>query len=91
MVVRFCLDRQYIRTMSKGKKHNTPKRFWGMLQKKTRPWYARQTWRKTNPHVIGKNHKKFKWFFRKKKWFTDSLLKRMSMRFPMSHEIWGWD
>ena len=27
----------------------------------------------------------------KKKWFTDDLLKRMPMRFPMSHEIWGWD
>ena len=29
--------------------------------------------------------------FRKKKWFTEESLKRMAMRFPMSHEIWGWD
>ena len=29
--------------------------------------------------------------FQKEKWFTDEFIKRMSMRFPMSHEIWGWD
>jgi len=78
--------------MSKGKKFNTPKRFWYKMNKKTkRPSYAVQSWRNENPHVMGEEHKKFKWFFRKKKWFTDELLKRMSMRFPMSHEIWGWD
>lgn len=77
--------------MSKGKKFKTPKRHWIKMSKKRRPWYARQTWRKFNPHVMSSNHKKFKWFFRKKKWFTEESLKRMSMRFPMSHEIWGWD
>ena len=77
--------------MSKGKKFNTPKRFWRKMSKKPRPWYARQTWRKFNVHVMSKNHKKFKWFFRCKGWFKDSSLNRMSMRFPMSHEIWGWD
>lgn len=67
--------------MSKGKKYNTPKRFWHKMPHK-------KSWR---AHVMSSDHKKFKWFFRKKKWFTDELLKRMSMRFPMSHEIWGWD
>lgn len=68
-------------TMSKGKKFKTPKRFWHKTVHK-------KSWK---GHVMSSNHKKYKWFFRKKKWFTDSLLKRMSMRFPMSHEIWGWD
>jgi len=77
--------------MSKGKKFNTPKKFWLKLGKRKRPWYAIQSWRKNNPHVMSKNHKKFKWYFRCKDWFKDSSLKRMSMRFPMSHEIWGWD
>ena len=78
--------------MSKGKKFNTPKRFWHKMRKKTkRPPYARQTWRTSNVHVMGKKHKKFKWFFRKKSWFTDDSLQKMSMRMPMSHEIWGWD
>lgn len=78
--------------MSKGKKFNTPKRFWKNMRNKTkRPLYAIQWWRLTNAHVMGERHKKFKWYFRKKKWFTDGDLKRMSMRFPMSHEIWGWD
>jgi len=67
--------------MSKGKKFKTPKRFWHKTVHK-------KSWK---GHVMSSNHKKFKWFFRKKKWFTDNLLKRMSMRFPMSHEIWGWD
>jgi len=77
--------------MSKGKKFNTPKKFWCKMSKKPRPWYARQTWRKFNPHVMGKSHKKFKWYFRQKKWFKDESLEKMSMRKPMSHEIWGWD
>lgn len=78
--------------MSKGKKYNTPKRFWYKMRKKTkRPPYAVQSWRTSNPHVMSKNHKKFKWFYRKKRWFTDEGLKRMSMRFPTAHEIWGWD
>ena len=78
--------------MSKGKKFNTPKKFWRKMLKKTkRPWYARQSWRKTTAHVLGRNHSKFKWYFRQKKWYNDSFVKRMSMRFPMSHEIWGWD
>ena len=73
--------RIYNSNMSKGKKYNTPKRFWHKMPHK-------KSWR---AHVMSSDHKKFKWFFRKKKWFTDELLKRMSMRFPMSHEIWGWD
>ena len=78
--------------MSKGKKFNTPKKFWRKMLKKTkRPWYARQSWRKTTAHVLGRNHSKFKWYFRQKKWYNDNSIKRMSMRFPMSHEIWGWD
>lgn len=77
--------------MSKGKKFNTPKRFWKKMSKKPRPWYARQTWRKFNPHIMSRNHKKFKWFFRQKKWFKDNSWKRMSMRFPRSYEIWNWD
>ena len=78
--------------MSKGRKYCTPQRHWRKLGKGNgRPWFARPTWRKTTPHVMSKNHKKFKWFFRQKKWFTDNLLKRMSMKFPTSHEIWGWD
>lgn len=77
--------------MSKGKKFNTPERFWIKLGKRKRPWYARPTWRKTNTHVMSKDHKKFKWYFRCKDWFKDNSLRRMSMRFPMSHEIYGWD
>jgi hypothetical protein len=78
--------------MSKGKKFNTPKKFWRKMLKKTkRPWYARQSWRKTTAHVLGRNHSKFKWYFRQKKWYNDNSMKRMSMRFPMSHEIWCWD
>ena len=78
--------------MSKGRKYNTPERHWRKMGKCCgRPWYSRPTWSKTNPHVMSRNHKKFKWFFRCKSWFTDNSLKRMSMRFPMSHEIWGWD
>ena len=68
--------------MSKGKKFKTPKRFWNKIGKKVKFF---------NAHVMSKNHKKFKWFFRKKSWFTDESLKKMSMRFPKSHEIWGWD
>jgi hypothetical protein len=67
--------------MSKGKKFKTPKRFWGK-NPHSRRWKA---------HVMGSKHKKFKWFFRKKKWFTDENLQKMSMRKPFSHEIWGWD
>ena len=67
--------------MSKGKKFNTPKRFWNKMPHK-KSWKA---------HVMSSNHKKFKWFFRKKKWFTEESIKRMAMRFPMSHEIWCWD
>lgn len=79
--------------MSKGKKFNTPKRFWHKvdMRKRKRPWYAHPRWRYTTPHVFGRNHNKFKWFFRQKKWFVDGTLKRMSMKFPRSHEIWGWD
>ena len=47
--------------MSKGKKYNTPKRFWNKMPHK-KSWKA---------HVMSSDHKKFKWFFRKKKWFTD--------------------
>ena len=81
--VRVLLSQPFIlkNVMSKGKKYNTPKRFWNKIPHK-KSWKA---------HVMSSNHKKFKWFFRKKKWFTDELLNRMSMRFPMSHEIWGWD
>lgn len=68
--------------MSKGNKQNTPKKYWNKLGKKIKFYHA---------HVMSKSHKKFKWHFRKKKWFTDESLERMSMRFPMSHEIWGWD
>ena len=67
--------------MSKGKKYNTPKKFWNKLPHK----------KSFKSHVMGGGHKKYKWFFRKKKWFTDEFLNRMSMRKPMSHEIWGWD
>ena len=67
--------------MSKGKKYKTPKRFWNKTPH-SRRWVA---------HVMGGKHNKFKWFFRKKRWFTDESLKRLAMRFPMSHEIWGWD
>lgn len=67
--------------MSKGKKRLTPKRFWEKLLNK-------KFWK---PHVMSKDHNKHKWFFRKKKWFNDENLKRMSMKFPMSHDIWGWD
>ena len=67
--------------MSKGKKYKTPKRFWTKIVHK-------KSWKF---HVMSKNHNKHKWFFRKKKWFTDELLRKMSMRFPMVHEIWGWD
>ena len=67
--------------MSKGKKYKTPKKYWG---KKVHG----KTWR---AHVMSSDHKKFKWFFRHKKWFTDGSLTRMSMRFPMCHEILGWD
>ena len=68
--------------MSKGKKYNSPKKHWSKMGKKVKFFHA---------HVMSKSHKKFKWFFRKKKWFTDESLERMSMRKPMSHEIWGWD
>jgi hypothetical protein len=67
--------------MSKGKKYNTPKKYWGKCPHSRR-------WRY---HVMGGKHNKFKWFYRSKKWFTDELLQKMSMRFPTSHEIWGWD
>lgn len=68
--------------MSKGNRRNTPKKHWNKLGKKIKSYKA---------HVMSKSHKKYKWFFRKKKWFTDEFLNRMSMRKPMSHEIWGWD
>lgn len=67
--------------MSKGKKYKTPKKFWG---KKTHD----KGWR---AHVMGSNHKKYKWFYRCKKWFKDELLQKMSMSFPTAHEIYGWD
>ena len=68
--------------MSKGKKYKTPKRFWNKMLHKKKSWKA---------HVMSSSHKKFKWFYRQKRWFTDEGLKRMSMRFPTAHEIWGWD
>lgn len=67
--------------MSKGKKFKTPRKYWGKCPHDK--GYA--------AHVMGSKHKKFKWFYRKKKWFTDEALKKMSMRFPTAHEIWGWD
>ena len=67
--------------MSKGKKIKTPRKYWGKCPHDK--GYA--------AHVMGSKHKKFKWFYRKKKWFTDEALKKMSMRFPTAHEIWGWD
>ena len=67
--------------MSKGKKFKTPKRVLNKMPHK-RSWKA---------HVMSSDQKKFKWFFRKKKWFTDEFLKRIAMRFPMPHEIWCWD
>jgi len=81
--VRLGLPRLFtlVRSMSKGKKYKTPKRFWNKNPHK-KSWKA---------HVMSSDHKKFKWFFRQKKWFKDNNLQRMSMRFPMSHEIWGWD
>lgn len=71
-----------ILTMAKGKKYSTPKKYWRKMGK-TMKW--------THCHVMSKSHKKYKWFFRKKSWFTDESLQKMSMRKPMSHEIWGWD
>ena len=68
--------------MSKGKKFKTPKKYLGKYPRGGKGWTA---------HVMSKSHKKFKWFYRKKRWFTDEALKRMSMKFPTSHEIWGWD
>ena len=67
--------------MSKGKKFKTPRKYWGKCPHDK--GYA--------AHVMGSKHKKFKWFYRKKRWFTDEALKKMSMRFPTAHEIWGWD
>ena len=67
--------------MSKGKKYKTQKRFWNKMPHK----------KSLKAHVMSSSHKKFKWFFRKKKWFTEESLKRMAMRFPMPHEIWCWD
>jgi hypothetical protein len=50
--------------MSKGKKFNTPKKYWGKCPH-SRRWRC---------HVMGGKHNKFKWFYRSKKWFTDELL-----------------
>lgn len=77
--------------MSRGKKYNTPKRFWKKMSRKPRPWYARQSWRKFSPHVIGRKHNKFKWHYRQKKWYNEQNVSHMSMRFPTSHELWFWD
>ena len=78
--------------MSKGKKFNTPKRFWHKMRKKTkRPDYAPSAWRIYNPHVMGKKHKKSKWFYRNKKWFKEYDGERMSHQKMNMIELWNWD
>ena len=51
--------------MSKGKKYKTPKRFWNKNPHK-KSWKA---------HVMSSDHKKFKWFFRKKNGLPMNLLR----------------
>ena len=78
--------------MSKGKKFNTPKRFWKNMCKKTkRPPYSTQSWRKTTPHVFGQRHKKFKWYYRNKKWFKEFDGERLSHQKMNNYELWFWD
>lgn len=90
--VQIPLSQLFIITMSKGKKFNTPKRFWNKMKKKTkRPWYSTQSWRKTNPHVFGRNHNKFKWFYRNKKWFKSFEGNHISHQKMNKMELWFWD
>ena len=78
--------------MSKGKKFNTPKRFWHKMRKNTkRPDYARCAWRLNTPHVMGRDHKKFKWFFRNKKWFKNYDGEKLSHQKMNMRELWFWD
>lgn len=78
--------------MSKGKKYNTPRRFWKNMRNKTkRPEYTTQWWRLTNPHVMGKDHKKHKWFYRSKKWFKEFDGGRISHQKMNKIELWFWD
>ena len=80
------------RYMSKGKKFNTPKRFWHKMRKKTkRPEYGYMSWRYKRPHVMGRNHNKFKWFYRNKKWFKEYDGERMSHQKMNMIELWNWD
>lgn len=78
--------------MSKGKKFNTPKRFWHKMRAKTkRPSYASCSWRTESPHVLGRNHNKFKWFYRNKKWFKCFEGGHMSHQKMNKSELWYWD
>lgn len=78
--------------MSKGRKFNTPRRFWKNMSKKTkRPRYSYQSWRKSNAHVLGKEHNKLKWFYRNKKWFKNFEGKKISHQKMNSIELWFWD
>lgn len=77
--------------MSKGKKRLTPKKFWTKIGKVKLPWYSKQSWRKTSPHVVGKNHNKDKWYFRGKKWFKQFDGKHLSMTKMKAIELWYWD
>ena len=90
--VRIPLSQLFIYVMSKGKKFNTPKRFWKNMRKKTkRPSYSVQSWRKTSPHVFGQRHKKFKWYYRNKKWFKEFDGERLSHQKMNNYELWFWD
>ena len=78
--------------MSNGKKFNTPKKFWHNMRKKTRrPSYAKCYWRISNPHVMGRGHKKFKWFFRNKKWFKNYEGDKLGHQKMNMIELWFWD
>jgi hypothetical protein len=78
--------------MSKGKKFNTPRRFWkNMLKKTKRPPYSSQAWRKASPHVFGKDHNKYKWYFRHRKWFKSFEGNKLSHKKMNMRELWFWD
>lgn len=78
--------------MSKGKKFNTPKKFWKNMRKKTkRPGYVTQSWRSKNAHVFGENHNKYKWFFRGKKWFKNFEGGHLGHKKMNMVELWFWD
>lgn len=62
------------------------------MQKKTkRPPYARCSWRINSPHVMGRSHNKFKWFYRNKKWFKEYEGGKMSHQKMNMIELWFWD